>query len=671
MGFTGFNQASSLNAPDAATPDTPPSGTISLPESQTDFPQAAPKVVLGQQNPPSNSSGGLASTLGSLPAEGIHLVGKAYGHILSGLSGTEQSYAVDPNTGKTVVTTTKAPPGQWARGVLAAGLLGSAGIDQEHGQKTFAQGLLAGLSGGAKARKELNDQDEAKKRAAAEQDYVNSLKAQENTRQDKELSLKEILNKAQVARENSETAVADLNYHNMLQDKEGAAGALLIKGAKDKVDDYISAGETPVKEGLTVDDLHALLKSDPGSSAKYLALPTGQRVEVEELPTGEKVVNGHTETTYSLFTPLTTVPQSLVSRMKELGIDKKSPAVFNEMAQAAGYDSKTGKFSGTGGQPVDYRHIAYAQKLIQPEVNAQKDLDEHNLHMAETARAWTEQYDAKLGASLKSMALQEQVDTKQGTQLFNRYFDVNTQDLRPSVAIDLNPNFDATGKPRTPKDKQAVQHNLDLVAAAITDRYDAIQKDLYDHYKNPNGNGLLLSDDHSRGLMQTLLGLKKSSDEITNGFTTIKKSPPGTEQATIQSLTDLQNKVVSDAPSELSGAITYYITPQKIKDSTGKEIVVPPASSLREALDRLDQNQQNASSRVSAKNYEGISNALREYYQNAAAVQNKIINDTLAENTENRYQRLHALNPNVTYENMNLYNDNGVYSPPGNAGILF
>ncbi len=395
---------------------------------------------------------------------GQHLVGKAFGHILKGLSGTEQNYSIDPATGKTVVTNTPAPKGQWARGILAAGLLGDQNIGVEHGQHNFAQGLLSGLSGGMNASRQLNQEDEAKKRAQSEQDYVNGLKAQENERQNKELTLREQLNKAQVAHDNIETAVATQTLHQMFRNEEGTANQLLVDTDKDKYQDFVDAGEKPFKEGLTPDEYHQLIKDNPGISAKYVGVATGQRLI--------KDANGtyHAEPTYSLFSPLTTVPQTLVDRMKASGLDKSSPAMYNELATAA-----------INGSTVDYRKISLAQKEVGKQFDIQKNLDEHRVKMAEVSREqasaakdWMESQKAKYEFGKEKSA-------DNGAQVYNSHVDPQTGNLKTdgleTTSADFIKNWQAahadpkTNQPSTavpPKSvidaglKQAEQNRADL-----------------------------------------------------------------------------------------------------------------------------------------------------------------------------------------------------------------
>lgn len=399
-----FNLDASLNG--AGTNPSPVDTPVSLPDNGPTLPSFQKPNVVGPTPPQSP---------GALPVAGTAhegLVGKAFGHILSGLSGTEQSYTVDPNTGQTVTTTTKAPPGQWARGVLAAGLLGSSDINPQHGENNFAQGLIAGLGGGARARQQMNMQDDAKKREQAQQDYVNNLKAQENTRQDKELNLRETLNKAQVAHENIATSVQSQMLHEMFIKEQGTASNLLIDGSKDKVQDYINAGEKPFKEGMTEDELQQLMQTDKGAAAKYVGLPTGQKVVKSADGTNQ------IETTYSLFAPLTKVPETLVNRMKDEGLDKTAPAMYKEMADAA-----------AGGKDVDYRKIAIAQKEVGKQFDFQKSLDDHRLKLAEISKDLNEGFAASFRAQKDKYDFAKEKAMDNGQQVYNSYFNPQTGDL--------------------------------------------------------------------------------------------------------------------------------------------------------------------------------------------------------------------------------------------------
>jgi len=438
-------------SPAMPTPPAPPAGpqTAASDLSGVQVPPAAPAGLSASLAPVNVPSA--AAPAGPSPDDASkHLVGKAFGHILSGLSGTEQSYSIDPQTGKQVVTTSKAPPGQWARGILAAGLLGDQNIGPAHGQHNFAQGLLAGLSGGTAAAKQLSDEDQAKKKAQAEQDYVNGLKAQENQRQDKELNLRDTLNKAQVAHENIQTAVQSQILHEAFQKEEGTASTLLVEGAKDRLQDYVDAGEKPVQEGLTSDQLQAMLKSDPGSSSKYIALPSGQKVSydgLDEVATGEKLVNGHIETTYSLYTPLTKVPDTLVSRMKDAGLDTSAPSMYNKMVQAA-----------KNGTQLDYREIAVAQREVGKQVGFQDILDKHRVALANIARDNASAAKDYIEANEAKYKFGKERSLDNGQQVYNSHFnpqngDVDTTGLESTPAEFIknwqNSHKDKDGNPST------------------------------------------------------------------------------------------------------------------------------------------------------------------------------------------------------------------------------
>ena len=270
--------ASSLGAPGQAP------GPINLPDNSTPYVPGItpPSVGLAQPGQPVPPGGVVAQSPAAPPAE--HLAGRAFGKILSGLSGSTNQYSIDPQTGQTVTTQVKTPPGQWARGILAAGLLGAQGIGPEHGQHTFAQGLLAGLGGGVKESTERQQQQDAQRREQAQQQYANQLKAQENTRQDKELNMHEQLNKVAIARENAELVNQQMTAAEHHKNDQLQAAQFGLEADKSVRDAFDSLGTKPVQgmDNLTAAQGQDLLKQNSGAGAKYKIVRTGIRSVLDD-----------------------------------------------------------------------------------------------------------------------------------------------------------------------------------------------------------------------------------------------------------------------------------------------------------------------------------------------------------------------------------------------------
>ena len=423
-------------------------GTLAAPVSTNPAP-ATPTSPTGL----SSSLSPAPSISGVPPAvDAAHktLLGKVTGDLFRGIAGGHYEDSVDPQTGKTVQNFVNAPPGEWARNTVNAALLGMGGIGPKEGEVTGLQGFLAGLTGGARAKMELGDKQKAEENARAQQDYANQLKANEEQRQNKELSLREQLNKAQVAHENIETAVANQTLHQHLQDQEGAASTLLINSSKDKYQDFQDAGEKPYQEGLDRNELNALMKNDKGISAKYVAIPTGQKVTKD--PDG----TNHIETTYSLFAPLTKVPNTLIDRMQGAGLDKSSPAMFNELATAA-----------KNGSDIDYRKIAVAQKEVGKQFDYQKELDNHNKNLAEIYKDKQEGFASVLRAEKDKYDFAKEKSIDNGQQVYNAHFNPQTGDLKSegleSTPADFTANWKATHNGQTPS-KQQVDAGLKKAA---------------------------------------------------------------------------------------------------------------------------------------------------------------------------------------------------------------
>ena len=551
-----------------------------------------------------------------------HTFGKAVGSIFSGLSGTQNNYTINPTTGATEVTTTKAPPGQWARGILAAGLLGDAGIGPEHGEKTFAQGLLSGLTGGARARQQLSAEDDAKRKAAAQEDYANRLKAAENERANKELDLRTTLNKAQIAHDNAETAVQNQILHEHLKGEEGAASNLLIEGDKGKLQDYTDAGETPIQENLDGDQLQKLMQSEPGAVAKYRAVATGQKVVKDA-----EGVN-HVETTYSLFEPLTKVPQTLVDRMQKTGLDKSAPAMYRQMADAA-----------KNGTTVDYRQIAAAQREVGKQIGFQELLDKHREATAVINRDNSEAGAAAIRADKDKFELGNEKDAKHGEDLYNQRFNPTTG------AVDTK--------------------NLNDADRALLVKYLNAMNQFYGgellKYEKKDADGNYNMTDPAA------VGIANTQGNVQRGLAVLQgKIAPTTPVAAAQSANEvgnLQNQVLSSVPPELSSAVKYFISDVTIKGPNGANTTKPAAKTLAEALQQLEANQSNPATRLGQEDYKKVVDALTQYYQNVGPIQQRTQEKLNKEELENRYVRLHALNPAVTRENQARYDDRGNLTP--------
>ncbi len=556
-------------------------------DGSTDTPAFPAPQPTTPATPPPSPLAGLSSSLAG-PQQSIDnnpavqaahktLLGKVTGDLFRGIAGGHYETAIDPTTGKTTETFVKAQPGEWARNTVNAALLGMKGIGPKNGQVTGLQGFLAGLSGGAQAREELSDKQRATAELKAQQDYANQLKAQEAQRQQKELNLRGQLNKAQVAHENIETAVQSQILHEHLANEEGAASRMLIDASKDTLQDYVDAGEKPFKEGLDQGDLQKLMASDAGISAKYKAIPTGQ-----------KVVQGtdgknHVETTYSLYAPLTKVPDTLISKMAGLGMDKTAPAMFRELQQAS-----------KNGTDVDYRKIAVAQKEISKQFDYQKGLDDHRLKMAEIAKDQQEGGAAWIRANKDRYEFGKEMHYDNGQQVYNSNFNPQTGALDlsklPRTPEEFIANWQAehkdpkTGKPSTARPSQ-VQIEAGLKKAA-QDRADlnGYFDGLNQYYgnellkyekKDPNTGVYSITDPAGVGIANLQNNLKKGVAAL-HGITPPGVPPPSSG---IPTLSSLAMKAIQGLPPETVNTVSSILKDvhqagRDVSASDGKQAVL-------------------------------------------------------------------------------------------------
>jgi hypothetical protein len=312
---------------------------------------------------------------------------QAHKHIWDSIGkGVDTEYNIDPQTGKTVATQTPQKPGQFFRNILAAAATGAQGIGPNHGEQNFAQGLMAGLSGGVTAASDLTDKQNAEKRAQAQQDYQNQLKAQESQRQqndevrkDKELTLRQQLNKASVANMNSETHSREVTLNKLMG--ENSIQSAQFSEAADKwyVDSANELGIQPINGLVNVpfDKIQEYVsKANPGWSAESAGKVTGHTTAVDP-KTGEITV----EKLWSVFPPLNKVPPTLLKEMEQDGAsDPKNPlhATYAELSGAKDGTYDFSRLMTVAKQVKTYEGVqtAYKKTLMDDEDLKAKKADE-------------------------------------------------------------------------------------------------------------------------------------------------------------------------------------------------------------------------------------------------------------------------------------------------------
>lgn len=132
--------------------------------------------------------------------------------------------------------------------------------------------------------------------------------------------------------------------------------------------------------------------------------------------------------------------------------------------------------------------------------------------------------------------------------------------------------------------------------------------------------------------------------------------------AAVDPVQKLKDDTLSATPPNLTSVVGLYIN----GGSAGGKIV-PPATNLRDALDRLDQNQQNPTpgARLSSPDYAKTVTLLKDHYNKLQPLKQDQAKKIAEDDKENRYQRLHAIDSFITKQNMNDFDDNGVYIRTG------
>ena len=340
-------------------------------------------------------------------------MGRLTGSLIRGLSGEHTEYTVDPNTGQTVPTTVKDKPGSVFKSILAYGLMGGQGIGPKEGEQNFAQGLLAGLGGGTREATEQKEKLDQERRAQAQQQYANQLKANEEQRQNKELSMKEQLNNAAIANYTATTSMEKFNLMHAYQ--ENQHGAVQAMQAKDEPILHLSesAGIKPIHENLSPTDYQKLL-ADNNS-------PEGQQVRAH---TVIPIVTGQNATTnpdgslswtpvISLYPVAAKYTADTLSQLKDAGYKETDP-LYKDVALKV-----------KNGSPVEPRELLNVYKEIGQHFDYAKNRIEETKANAEMVRANAEASEAGVRSQILKLDLKDRQKAENGSRLFNYIGDDN------------------------------------------------------------------------------------------------------------------------------------------------------------------------------------------------------------------------------------------------------
>ncbi len=243
-------------------------------------------------------------------AQATHQYHSKLGRAVSTLFGQQTSYLVDPASGQVVPTTTKAPPGQMFRSLLAGAILGGAqgteGMSPGFGRSFFRAGA-AGIN-------RAQQQDQQRKQEA--------IDAQKRQQEKQKFDTEEDVRKAQIAHENAltaetvvRTAGSDLETH--------------VKAAqfgKQMLSAYRDMGIRPAAEGVGESEMHQRLKDNPQAGV-WDWEPVGVRI------TRDAKGNATHEYVFDAFDPKQAVPinDGILSAYRSVGLDKTDPEAYNAL----------------------------------------------------------------------------------------------------------------------------------------------------------------------------------------------------------------------------------------------------------------------------------------------------------------------------------------------------
>lgn len=382
------------------------------------------------------------------------LYGKTLGRAMRGLGMVDTSYAVDPETGKTVPVQAKAQPGETARAILAAGLLGSHGIGPREGQLTFAQGLLSGLSGGMDASRELQMQKEAKARADAQQQFENELKTKQDKRADQDLQMRKTLDNAQIANLNVERLSRSWAFartkelarrNDQLTTVQGLEAA--DKPYKDMFDEL---SVQPLAEATTPEEYQKLLQDDASDIHLHNAIPviTGHVLVTTKNPDGTTTVTPEPVGNIYRASDMK-FTKSTLADLKANGVKETDP-LYKEVEN----DVKNNASVNPSKVVAVYRHLDSLQ-------NWAKNQSEIARNNAEATRARVGTRSEGVQAELASLKLGAFKEKQLGENLFSAIGDPDGINIgKKHISIPTTPTGAYDFTQLNPEEKSALRNYL-------------------------------------------------------------------------------------------------------------------------------------------------------------------------------------------------------------------
>lgn len=542
-------------------PDTPDvQATIPVIPTQPnpDLPQG---LSVGLQAPGQITVPGTAADVAQpapqpAPPNPQHVIGRAFGKVLSGLSGGHTEYTIDPQTGTTIPTQVKDPPGQTFRSILALGLMGGQGIGPSHGEHTFTQGLLSGLGGGVRESTERNDMLDKQRRQQAQEQYANQLRAAQEERENKKLSMEEQLNQVAIADHNQNIVarkqIMDQQAYTFAKEKAVDAAAPLMQNSQllteadaPKVNGYKSLNVDPLASGLTQAEAMKYLADHPGASVKELGLHTGTRATFDPL-TGKMGV----EDLYSIYPVMNKVPPSLLQQMKSDGADKPGSTLHNA------YMELTANKDGN----VDVRKLLPIYRDMTDWENLQKSSQERRLKEAEIFKDYQSGAAESVRLQLEKMGLKEKTDQQNAQSLFNQFFDIQSNSLKPTTSSSLQAGQpDPITHQGKMSEATAAQYR-DLLQMGLVARYEDVQDKYTKDFKNMKdaaGNPVKVSDDPQlTPFINFMSGLKTAQQQLANpqGYAAKQQTLQGLSGIARNVVADIMDKGVTD-PVQIQGSV--------------------------------------------------------------------------------------------------------------------
>lgn len=360
------------------------------------------------------------------------------GKFVKSIMGTTVDYQIDPKTGQTVAVPQQRTPGQWGKSMVLGAMLGMAGAGNS--SKGASGGFLGGFARGGVASNQYEQQQDAQKRAQAQEQYKNQMEAQRNKREQDEAG-----RQAEAFKTEQQHRTALIAHENIetVRTQQLIKGETLVQYQREaengqvKVQSYKDSGIEPIARDKTWQEIQTINAANPKSTS-WDWEQTGVKTVINKDGTTGYVP------TFEAYDPTKSVKvsQDFINLMKKAKIDELYPGTTERIK--AGQELKPVEFSALKGQ---------YQKAVNDQLQREKD----GLSIAKT-KAEINDYNAQALERSRNAARSDKAEKQSqlladGLDEWNKTYD-NMQKKDPNTS-----HQDAFNK-LSPKAQFSISTNL-------------------------------------------------------------------------------------------------------------------------------------------------------------------------------------------------------------------